>query len=255
MLKQKSALGAYLDPIADKLLTSAAFISLVQIDLAPAWMVALIIGREFAVTALRSLAYARGIVIPSSPLGKGKMASQVTAILLLILVPVLAGQALPDAAKAQMGAWAASVGIVGLLAVFVLFSVLLAATRGLTFADPDNLETILRQTTIVALAVDGIPTRAVFAEVPAPRMSMPLALGVGLLIHGAALVFGIELVAVEMRLQRMHELDAGKFHVTPLAGTLHPTLARAAGRGPARSPGRRDGWKALASGLPGCGRR
>src|SRR4026209_2602557 len=74
-----------LDPIADKLLTSAAFISLVQLDLAPAWMVALIIGREFAVTALRSLAYTKGITIPASPLGKIKMASQVTAILLLIL--------------------------------------------------------------------------------------------------------------------------------------------------------------------------
>ena len=74
-----------LDPIADKLLTSAAFISLVQLGLAPAWMVALIIGREFAITALRSLAYTKGITIPASPLGKIKMASQVTAILLLIL--------------------------------------------------------------------------------------------------------------------------------------------------------------------------
>src|SRR6476620_8488115 len=83
--RQVTWLGQMLDPIADKLLTSAAFISLVQLDLAPAWMVALIIGREFAVTALRSLAYAKGITIPASPLGKIKMASQVTAILLLIL--------------------------------------------------------------------------------------------------------------------------------------------------------------------------
>src|SRR6476646_1711452 len=83
--RQVTWLGQILDPIADKLLTSAAFISLVQLGLAPAWMVALIIGREFAVTALRSLAYTRGITIPASPLGKIKMASQVTAILLLIL--------------------------------------------------------------------------------------------------------------------------------------------------------------------------
>jgi CDP-diacylglycerol--glycerol-3-phosphate 3-phosphatidyltransferase len=83
--RQVTWLGQMLDPIADKLLTSAAFISLVQLNLAPAWMVALIIGREFAVTALRSLAYAKGITIPASPLGKIKMASQVTAILLLIL--------------------------------------------------------------------------------------------------------------------------------------------------------------------------
>ena len=92
--RQVTWLGQMLDPIADKLLTSAAFISLVQLGLAPAWMVALIIGREFAITALRSLAYTKGITIPASPLGKIKMASQVTAILLLILgwrpVPSLA---------------------------------------------------------------------------------------------------------------------------------------------------------------------
>ena len=83
--RQVTWLGQMLDPIADKLLTSAAFISLVQLDLAPAWMVALIIGREFAVTALRSLAYTKGITIPASPLGKIKMASQVTTILMLLL--------------------------------------------------------------------------------------------------------------------------------------------------------------------------
>jgi len=83
--RQVTWLGQVLDPIADKLLTSAAFISLVQLGLAPAWMVALIIGREFAITGLRSLAYTKGITIPSSRLGKIKMASQVTAILLLIL--------------------------------------------------------------------------------------------------------------------------------------------------------------------------
>src|SRR5688572_284945 len=92
--RQVTWLGQMLDPIADKLLTSAAFISLVQLNLAPAWIVAIIIGREFAITALRSLAYSKGITIPASPLGKIKMASQVTAILLLILgwgpMPLLA---------------------------------------------------------------------------------------------------------------------------------------------------------------------
>jgi CDP-diacylglycerol--glycerol-3-phosphate 3-phosphatidyltransferase len=83
--RQVTWIGQMLDPIADKLLTSAAFISLVQLDLAPAWMVALIIGREFAITALRSLAYTKGITIPASPLGKIKMVSQVTCILLLIV--------------------------------------------------------------------------------------------------------------------------------------------------------------------------
>ena len=83
--KQVTPLGQVIDPFADKLLTSAALISLVQLDLAPAWMVAVIIGREFAVTALRSLAFARGVAMPASPLGKVKMAAQVTAILALIL--------------------------------------------------------------------------------------------------------------------------------------------------------------------------
>src|SRR5687768_1529457 len=92
--RQVTWLGQILDPIADKLLTSAAFISLVQLNLAPAWMVAVIIGREFAITALRSLAYSRGVSIPASRLGKIKMGSQVTAILLLIVgwgpIPLLA---------------------------------------------------------------------------------------------------------------------------------------------------------------------
>src|SRR6184192_602401 len=83
--KQVTPLGQVIDPLADKLLTSAAFISLVQMDLAPAWMVAIIIGREFAVTGLRSFAYSREVVISASPLGKLKMVSQVIAILALIL--------------------------------------------------------------------------------------------------------------------------------------------------------------------------
>jgi CDP-diacylglycerol--glycerol-3-phosphate 3-phosphatidyltransferase len=83
--EQITWLGQVMDPIADKLLTSAAFVSLVQLDLASAWMVAVIIGREIAITGLRSLAHTRGITIVASPLGKGKMASQVTAILLLLL--------------------------------------------------------------------------------------------------------------------------------------------------------------------------
>ncbi len=83
--KQITPLGQVIDPLADKLLTSAAFISLVQMDLAQSWMVAVIIGREFAVTTLRSLAYARGVAMPASPLGKIKMVAQVVAILALIL--------------------------------------------------------------------------------------------------------------------------------------------------------------------------
>jgi CDP-diacylglycerol--glycerol-3-phosphate 3-phosphatidyltransferase len=83
--KQVTALGQLMDPLADKLLVIGALVSLVQMDVAPAWMVAVILGREFLVTVLRSVAHSRGLTIPASPLGKFKMASQVVAILLLIL--------------------------------------------------------------------------------------------------------------------------------------------------------------------------
>ena len=79
-----TALGSLLDPIADKLLTSAAFISLVQIGTIQAWMVWIIIGREFAVDGLRMVASSQGIIIPASVWGKYKTASQVVAIVLLI---------------------------------------------------------------------------------------------------------------------------------------------------------------------------
>jgi CDP-diacylglycerol--glycerol-3-phosphate 3-phosphatidyltransferase len=91
--KQITTLGQMLDPLADKLLISATLISLVQLDLVQSWMVAVIIGREIAITGLRNVAYSRGLTMPASGLGKIKMASQVTAILLLILgwerMPVL----------------------------------------------------------------------------------------------------------------------------------------------------------------------
>src|SRR5213079_1716498 len=83
--KQVTPFGQFVDPLADKLLTLAALVSLVQMDLAPAWMVSVIVGRDFAVTTLRSLSFARGVGIPASPLGKIKMVAQVVAILALIL--------------------------------------------------------------------------------------------------------------------------------------------------------------------------
>ena len=82
---QITKLGTLLDPIADKLLISAAFISLVEMDLAPAWMVVVVIAREFAVSGLRSIAATEGIVIAASGWGKTKMVTQITAISLLIL--------------------------------------------------------------------------------------------------------------------------------------------------------------------------
>jgi CDP-diacylglycerol--glycerol-3-phosphate 3-phosphatidyltransferase len=82
---QVTKLGILLDPLADKLLTAAAFLSLVELDAVPAWMVMIIIGREFLVTGLRNVAAGRGVLIPASALGKGKMVAQVVAIFLLLL--------------------------------------------------------------------------------------------------------------------------------------------------------------------------
>jgi len=85
--RQITSVGEWLDPLADKLLVLGALISLVQLERAPAWMVTIIVGRELAVTGLRSAATSRGVAMPASDLGKRKMAAQVTAILGLLLAP------------------------------------------------------------------------------------------------------------------------------------------------------------------------
>jgi CDP-diacylglycerol--glycerol-3-phosphate 3-phosphatidyltransferase len=82
---QVTRVGILLDPLADKLLTAAAFLSLVELGAVPAWMVMIVLGREFAVTGLRNVAAGRGVLVPASVLGKGKMIAQVVCILLLLL--------------------------------------------------------------------------------------------------------------------------------------------------------------------------
>ena len=82
---QITTVGTLLDPIADKLLISAALISLVQVQVVPGWMAILIIGREFAIAGLRSIAAAEGYVIKASDLGKTKLVTQVIAVALGIL--------------------------------------------------------------------------------------------------------------------------------------------------------------------------
>ncbi len=83
--REITTLGILLDPIADKLLISAAFISLVEMGLVQAWMVVIIIGREFIVVGLRDIASAEGLLIPASALGKTKMILQVLAGCTVIL--------------------------------------------------------------------------------------------------------------------------------------------------------------------------
>src|ERR1035437_9603224 len=82
---QITPLGIWLDPLADKLLVAAAFLALVELQLAPAWMVLIIVGRELAVTGLRNIALLQGFSIAVSDLGKLKMGVQVFTITALIL--------------------------------------------------------------------------------------------------------------------------------------------------------------------------
>lgn len=77
---QVSSLGALLDPVADKLLVSAALIALVEQHFVPAWATVIILGREFAVTGLRSVAASEGLVIHAQKIGKVKMWAQCVAI-------------------------------------------------------------------------------------------------------------------------------------------------------------------------------
>lgn len=78
-------LGKLLDPLADKLLVSAVLVSLVEMDKLGAWIVIVIISREFAVTGLRQIALLEGIVMAASKWGKWKTAAQITAIIALLL--------------------------------------------------------------------------------------------------------------------------------------------------------------------------
>ncbi len=99
--RQVTKLGKLLDPVADKLLISAAFISLVELGRVPAWMVVIIVGREFAVNGLRSIASAEGFQIAASDLGKTKMAAQVVAVSLLLIAPP--GTFLAELAQFSLG--------------------------------------------------------------------------------------------------------------------------------------------------------
>ena len=87
--KQVTTLGKLLDPLADKLLVAGALISLVELNLAPAWMTFIILAREFAITGLRGIASEEGLTIPAGTIGKWKMGFQVAAISGLILGPRL----------------------------------------------------------------------------------------------------------------------------------------------------------------------
>ncbi len=114
---QVTTLGKLLDPIADKLLTVSAFISLVELKLAPAWMVVVIVSREFVVSALRSIAASRGVIISASNWGKFKTVSQVVAITLLILTSTLE-QWLPYTNLGKLALWLVMLLAIGSMVLY-----------------------------------------------------------------------------------------------------------------------------------------
>ncbi|MDD4775802.1 MAG: CDP-diacylglycerol--glycerol-3-phosphate 3-phosphatidyltransferase [Syntrophomonas sp.] len=105
--KQTTKLGAILDPVADKLLITAALISLVELGKLSGWIAIVIIGREFAVTGLRVVKAEEGLVIPASKMGKLKTISQVTAVMVIMLE-----QLIYPLAKLQLGQWVMYIAVV-----------------------------------------------------------------------------------------------------------------------------------------------
>jgi len=81
--------GKLMDPLADKVLTTAAFVCFVDTSVMAAWMLIVILAREFAITSLRAIAASEGVVLAAGSLGKLKTVLQMAAILLLLLMRVV----------------------------------------------------------------------------------------------------------------------------------------------------------------------
>lgn len=82
---QITVFGKFMDPLADKLLVTAALISLVELQIIPGWAATIIIAREFAISGLRTIAAAEGIVIAASQWGKAKTVVQIVAIIFALV--------------------------------------------------------------------------------------------------------------------------------------------------------------------------
>src|SRR5947207_7813626 len=110
---QITTMGMLLDPLADKLLIAAAFVTLVQFypALVPAWMAVVIIGREFLVSGLRSIAASEGFTIEASELGKFKMLVQIISVVAVIVAhrwkecPVYGHYVFPVETIARVAIW------------------------------------------------------------------------------------------------------------------------------------------------------
>ena len=128
---QESDFGILMDPIADKILVLAAFLSFVELKLVPAWMVVLIVSREFLITGLRLVAVRRGKVLAAERGGKHKTASQMVAIVVALIYLVVRDAAAVQAAPATASAvmlWGGRL-VLGLM----LITVGLTMTSGISF--------------------------------------------------------------------------------------------------------------------------
>jgi CDP-diacylglycerol--glycerol-3-phosphate 3-phosphatidyltransferase len=94
---QITDLGKLLDPLADKVMISAAFIGLIEFHLVPAWMVIFIITRELLITGLRLLAAQKGLILAAERVGKHKTVLQFTVIIVALLAKSLQEFSLPNA--------------------------------------------------------------------------------------------------------------------------------------------------------------
>ncbi|MEN6349042.1 MAG: CDP-diacylglycerol--glycerol-3-phosphate 3-phosphatidyltransferase [Syntrophomonas sp.] len=109
--KQVTKLGIILDPIADKLLITAALIILVELGRISGWIAIVILGREFAVSGLRIVKAEEGIIIPASKMGKIKTISQIVAVILIILQ-----KAYISYTSLPLGQWAMYIAVIITLA-------------------------------------------------------------------------------------------------------------------------------------------
>lgn len=105
--KQVTKLGIILDPLADKLLITAALISLVELGKVAGWIAIVILGREFAVSGLRTIKAEEGIIIAASKLGKIKTISQILAVVLIIVQDLY-----PPLGALNIGNWAMYIAVV-----------------------------------------------------------------------------------------------------------------------------------------------
>jgi CDP-diacylglycerol--glycerol-3-phosphate 3-phosphatidyltransferase len=105
--KQVTKLGIILDPLADKLLITAALISLVELGQVAGWIAIVILGREFAVSGLRAIKAEEGIIIAASKLGKLKTISQIIAVVIIILQNIYT-----PFGTLNIGAWAMYLAVI-----------------------------------------------------------------------------------------------------------------------------------------------